>query len=370
MSFVSAGVVVYGTGYYYPPYVYPAPVPIYYPYPYSYSGATYYNSATGAWAHGGAIYGPYGGVVKGGTAYNPTTGAWAQGGAIYGPNGGAGAFSAYNPTTGSYAHGSAVWGPDGASANASWYNARTGISGSTQQNSDAYGRWGSSTISGPNQTVHTQSQSDARGSAGSFSSSTGAKGAGVSGAGGNSAGVVKGAGGNVYAGADGNVYKKTDSGWEKYNNGGWTPVQPSTTSGRPRPACAPERVDRERQHRPACAPERGREPERPDRKPCRADQRHAFGVPAGSFRRHGACRGTGPQGGGSRSEGSNQLENDREARLGGAQRFQQYGAQGDSAASVAWAGGLVGSAARPPHHPGSGPRADTLDGGGEAFVTQ
>jgi len=100
MSYVSAGVVVYGTGYYYPPYVYPAPVPIYYPYPYSYSGATYYNSATGAWAHGGAIYGPYGGVAKGGTAYNPTTGAWAEGGAIYGPNGGAGAFSAYNPTTG------------------------------------------------------------------------------------------------------------------------------------------------------------------------------------------------------------------------------------------------------------------------------
>ena len=41
-------------------------------------------------------------------------------------------------------------------------------------------------------------------------------GAGVKGAGGNSAGVVKGAGGDVYAGADGNVYKKTDSGWQKY----------------------------------------------------------------------------------------------------------------------------------------------------------
>ena len=98
MSYVSAGVVVYGTGYYYPPYIYPAPIPIYYPYPYSYAGATYYNSTTGAWAQGGAIYGPYGGVAKAGYAYNPNTGAWAQGGAIYGPNGGAGAFSAYNPT--------------------------------------------------------------------------------------------------------------------------------------------------------------------------------------------------------------------------------------------------------------------------------
>jgi len=225
LGYVSAGVVVYGTGWYYPPYVYPAPIPIYYPYPYSYAGATYYNAATGAWAHGGAIYGPYGGVAKAGTAYNPATGAWAQGGAIYGPNGGAGAFSAYNPSTGSYAHGSAVWGPNGAAGNADWYNARTGRAGSTSQNSNAYGRWGSSTVAGPNETVHTQSQSNARGSAGSFSSSSGAEGAAVRGAGGNSAGVVKGAGGDVYAGADGNVYKKTDSGWQKYNDGSWSSVQ-------------------------------------------------------------------------------------------------------------------------------------------------
>jgi hypothetical protein len=123
-----------------------------------------------------------------------------------------------------------VWGLDGAAGNASWYNARTGIAGSTGQSSNAYSRWGSSTVSGPNQTVHTQSQSDARGSAGSFSSSTGAKGRGVSGAGGNSAGVVKGAGGDVYAGADGNVYKKTSDGWSKYDNGSWSSVQKPATA--------------------------------------------------------------------------------------------------------------------------------------------
>ena len=127
---------------------------------------------------------------------NPQTGAWAQGGAIYGPNGGAGAFSAYNPSTGSYAHGSAAWGPDGAAGQASWYNANTGRTGSTQQNSNAYGRWGSTTVSGPNQTVHTQSQSNAQGSAGSFTSSSGAKGAGVSGAGGNKSSGSQG--GNDY----------------------------------------------------------------------------------------------------------------------------------------------------------------------------
>jgi hypothetical protein len=288
MGFVSAGVVVYGTGWYYPPYYYPAPIPIFYPYPVTYGAATWYNPATGAWARGGAVYGPYYGA-RGGTAYNPSTGAWARGGAVYGPYGGAGAFSAYNPSTGSYAHGSAVYGPDGAAGNASWYNARTGVSGSTQQNANAYSRWGSSTISGPNQTVHTQSQSDARGSAGSFSSSTGAEGAGVKGAGGNSAGAVKTAGGDVYAGADGNVYKKTDSGWQKYDNGSWNQVQkPQTQAGTRTTGTPPQRAPTE-------------------------------GNLSGATTGQGAGRAQG-------FEQAGQLEQDHQARFGGFQRQQQYGA--------------------------------------------
>ena len=305
MSYVSAGVVVYGTGYYYPPYVYPAPVPIYYPYPYSYAGATYYNPATGAWAQGGAIYGPYGGVAKGGTAYNPQTGAWAQGGAIYGPNGGAGAFSAYNPSTGSYAHGSAAWGPDGAAGQASWYNANTGRSGSTQQNSNAYGRWGSTTVSGPNQTVHTQSQSNAQGSAGSFTSSSGAKGAGVSGAGGNSAGAVKTSGGDVYAGADGNVYKKTDSGWQKYDNGSWNQVQSPSTQ-------------RSAQQGQAAATPRAAPAETPQRATARPASE--TGAPAAAQRPAGSASDAG----GGRFEGMGQLEQDHGARTLGASRQQQF----------------------------------------------
>jgi hypothetical protein len=228
MGFVSAGVVVYGTGWYYPPYVYPAPMPIYYPYPISYGCSVYYSSATGAWAHGGTVYGPYGGAVSGGTAYNPATGAWAHGAAVYGPNGGAGAWSAYNPSTGSYAHGSASWGTTSGSANASWYNARAGTTGSTNQNYNEYGRWGSTQVSGPNQTVNTSSRSNANGSAGQFHSTSGAEGAGVHGAGGKNAGVAKGANGDVYAGADGNVYKHTSSGWSKYDNGSWNPVTKPT----------------------------------------------------------------------------------------------------------------------------------------------
>ncbi len=227
MGFVSGGVLVYGTGYYYPPVVVPGPVPAYFPYPYTYAGNVWYNSTTGAWARGGTVYGPYG-AASAGRYYNPNTGAWGRGGAVYGPYGGAGAWSSYNPTTGAYTHGSAVWGGGSGTANASYYNPRTGISASTNQNVNPYGRWGSSTISGPNQTVNTRSGSNAHGSAGAFSSSTGAEGAGYHNrATGSSGGVVKGSGGDVYAGRDGNVYKHTDTGWSKWNSGGWTPVQPS-----------------------------------------------------------------------------------------------------------------------------------------------
>ena len=232
MGFVSAGVLVYGTGYYYPPVVLPGPVPIYYPYPYSYAGGVYYDSASGAWSRGDTIYGPYG-TATGARYYNPTTGAWAQGGAVYGPNGGAGAWSAYNPSTGSYAHGSAAWSNGSGSANGNFYNARTGVSGSTNQNWNQYSRWGSSTFSGPNQTVNTQSRSNAQGSAGGFNSSSGAQGAGYHNkVTGSSGGVVKGAGGDVYAGRNGNVYRHSDSGWQQWNNGGWNTVNPPSGGGR------------------------------------------------------------------------------------------------------------------------------------------
>ena len=241
MGFVTAGVVVYGTGYYYPPVVVPGPVPIYYPYPYSYVGNVAYNTNTGAWVQGGSVYGPYGGVARGGTTYNPTTGAYGAGGAIYGPNGGAGAFSYYNPSTGGYAHGSASWSNGSGSANASYYNPRTGVTGTTNQNANPYSRWGSSTFSGPNQTVNTQSGSNARGSAGAFQSSTGASGAGYSGVNGNRGGAVKTQNGDVYAGHDGNAYQHTSDGWSKWNDGGWQPVNPpanTRTTGTAQPGAA------------------------------------------------------------------------------------------------------------------------------------
>jgi hypothetical protein len=226
----TAGVVVYGTGYTYPPVVLAAPVPVYLPYPYTYADGVTYYSTTGTWARTGGIYGPYGAAV-GGTYYNPATGAYAGGGAIYGPYGGAGAWSAYNPQTGAYAHGSASWSYGSGAAYASFGNPATGRSGSTTQNWNPYERWGSSTVSGPSQTVHTESGSSAGGSAGAFSSSTGAEGAGYHGAGGNTGGAVRTQNGDVYAGHNGNVYQHSDSGWSKWSNGGWQSVTPPSHTG-------------------------------------------------------------------------------------------------------------------------------------------
>lgn len=186
------GVVVYGTGYYYPPVIIGGVVPVYLPYPYSYAGGYVYHSSTGVWSSGGAVYGPYGGAA---------------------------ARSAYNPATGAYAHGSAVWGPNGGYAHGSFSNPTTGRYGSTSQSWSPYGRTGSSTVTGPNQTVNTQSRSNANGSAGGFSSTSGAEGAGVhNNYNGNNSAAVKTANGDVYAGHNGNVYQQTDSGWSKYNS--------------------------------------------------------------------------------------------------------------------------------------------------------
>jgi hypothetical protein len=328
LGYVSAaGVVVYGTGYYYPPYIWPAPIPIYYPYPYTFSGATWYNPNTGAWARGGTVYGPYGGAVSGGTAYNPNTGAWAHGAAVYGPNGGAGAWSAYNPSTGSYAHGSASWGTNSGTANADWYNARTGVTGSTNQNYNQYGNWGSSTFSGANKTVNTQHQTNAQGSAGSFKSSTGAEGAGVKGAGGNSAGVAKSASGDVYAGANGNVYKHTSDGWSEWNNGSWNPVTPPDKNSQQNASGQTRQQNLSGQTQNASG-----QSTRTSSQNLSGQTRESTGAQArgsgqnlsGETERGGNYRQRFE--GGSQGGGFEQLENDRSARMQGAQRQERFGA--------------------------------------------
>jgi hypothetical protein len=196
--------VVYGTGFYYPPYVYWGPrYPVYYPYPYTYGVAAVYNPYTGAYGVGRVVYGPYGSA---GSA------AW------------------YNPATGTYGHAVTTQNAYGGHTYAQAYNPWTGTYAATSQGHNQYSQWGSTVVQNGNNWAEAQHMTNSNGTVGSFQTSKGSAGAGFSGANGNSGFVAKDANNNnVYAGADGNVYKKDSNGdWSKWNDGSWTPVDPST----------------------------------------------------------------------------------------------------------------------------------------------
>jgi len=77
---VAWGCVVWGSGYYYPPYWgYGGGYPYYYPHYPSYGYGARYNPWTGAYSRGVVAYGPYGGAGQG-ARYNPGTGTSSRGG--------------------------------------------------------------------------------------------------------------------------------------------------------------------------------------------------------------------------------------------------------------------------------------------------
>jgi hypothetical protein len=196
---VAWGCVVWGTGYYYPPYVWHGAYPIYYPH-----------------------YPTYGF----GAAYNPWTGAYTRGAAVYGPYGGAGAAQRYNPTTGTYSRGAVAYGPYGAHGAAQAYNPRTGTSAATRQGSNVYGSWGSTAVQRGDQWASTsRTTNNATGvTQRTTQTSEGGQAARRTGPGGTTA-VAQSGSGDMYAGHDGNVYKKDGDSWQKYDNGGWNNVQ-------------------------------------------------------------------------------------------------------------------------------------------------
>jgi hypothetical protein len=196
---VAWGCAVWGTGWYYPPYVwYGGGFPVYYPF--------YPTYGYGAW-------------------YNPWTGAYGRGAAWYGPYGGAGVGARYNPATGVYSRGAVAWGPGGARGAATAYNPRTGAYGRTQQGAGVYGSWGATSVQRGNQWAETARVTNRR---------TGTTTRVTQGSGGGSAvtrrgpqgtgGVVRTGSGDVYAGRDGNVYRRQGDGWQKYDNGSWGSV--------------------------------------------------------------------------------------------------------------------------------------------------
>jgi hypothetical protein len=171
---------VWGTGYYYPPYIYPGPVPVYRPY-----------------------YATYGVAA----AYYPYNGVYAVGGYAYGPYAAAGRAAWYNPATGAYGRAYTTQYPYGGRSYAWGYNPSTGTAWNTQQGHGYYAQWGNSTVTRGGETYQ----------AGHVVTNYG------------STAVAKGPN-NLYAGHDGNVYKRDDNGnWSKWDNGGWQPVNTQGT---------------------------------------------------------------------------------------------------------------------------------------------
>jgi hypothetical protein len=205
---VAWGCAVWGTGYYYPPYVYyGARYPVYYPH-----------------------YPTYGY----GAAYNPWTGAYTRGVAAYGPYGGAGMASRYNPRTGTYSRGAVAYGPYNARGAGQAYNPRTGAYGATRQGANAYGSWGTTAVQRGDQWATTaRTTNNATGVTKRTTQTSQGTAVSRTGPAGNTSTVGVSNGGDLYAGRDGNVYKKEEGGgFQKYENGGWNNVQEPTPQQR------------------------------------------------------------------------------------------------------------------------------------------
>ena len=196
--------IAYGTGYYYPPYVYwgPRPFPYYVGYPRTYGVGVHYNYYSGGYYAQRSVYGPYGTASRS-AWYNPSTGFYGRSATVQTYAGGATVGQVYNPWTGTY--------------------------GATRQGSNAYSQWGSSVAVRGDQWAQTAHRSNSNGTIAGGRTSEGGRAVGGVGYGG-SAFVGQDKNNNVYAGRDGNVYKKDTSGnWSKYGSGGWSSVPPPAT---------------------------------------------------------------------------------------------------------------------------------------------
>lgn len=189
--------VVYGTGWYYRPYVhYPVyGYPHYWRYPTSYGYGAYYNPATGVYGQRVVAYGPYGGAAAS-SAYNPRTGTYARGRAVWDNDELARQGYRYNPRTGTEAGGNMyydfddnegwregyvsrgdnwVYGEtefDGNTANSNFETSR-GVEGSGQRTWDDGNMSGSGTIEGNNHSGNTSFNRDEDGGSLSIQGSEG-----------------------------------------------------------------------------------------------------------------------------------------------------------------------------------------------------
>lgn len=230
MVIADNGCCVYGTGWYYPPYMH---YPVYYPWPPSYGCGAHYDPVHGVYYGGARYYGPYGGAGWG-ASYNPHTGTYARGAAAYGPYRAGAVGAAYNPYTGGFARGGAVAGPNGSASFIRGYDPSTGRGGAAYSRSNPYASWGGSVVTHGNDWAKGGYYTSSAGSIVGGRTSEGTGGAAWDTK--NGSGFAIRGEDNTYAGHDGNVYRKTDNGWQKYDDGSWGNVQQPGV--RPSPATA------------------------------------------------------------------------------------------------------------------------------------
>ncbi len=249
----AGGVVVYGTGYSYAPYIgatvwYPPPVT------YGYAAAIAWTPWTG-WAVG------FGFGLAFGAAVNWSSGCcW---GYCPAPYWGAMPYARYHGGAAYGWHGAAaVWGPGGWAATSGNVYRRWGSTATVSRTSGGYNAWTGNAWSsqvghsynsvtgrisagqrGAVQNVYTGNYAygqrgatynpttgvSARGGSATYGNAyTGAQNTArwgqVTGPGGQSASAAR-VGNNYYATHDGNVYRNTSGGWQHYDNGGWNSVQ-------------------------------------------------------------------------------------------------------------------------------------------------
>ena len=182
-GFLAWDTLVYGTGWYYPPYLYdwPAYGPIYYPRPVTWGMGAYYNPVRGTYGRYGYAYGPYRGIGVG---------------------------RAWNPATGTYGRAAAAWGPQGSAGFVGAYNPRSDSGGYAAGGSNVYGAWKSAGVKrGDDWARVTAGAGAAGGSTVRWNTSA------------NQGFVHEGRRGDLYAGRDGQVYRNAGEGWQKWESG-------------------------------------------------------------------------------------------------------------------------------------------------------
>jgi hypothetical protein len=248
----SNGLVVYGTGYSYAPYIGPT---VWYsaPVTYGYAANPTWTPWTGwavgfgiGWALGASsnyccyAAAPYWGAMP----YAPYSGAVrtaSGGGAAWGPSGWAATsgnvYQKWGPTTAvsRTSAGYNAWSGNAWSSKVGTsYNSTTGRVSAGQQaavsnvytGNYGYGQRGAT--HNPSTGVSARGGSATVGNAYTGEQTT-AKAGQVAGPGGKSVSAAK-VGNDAYAGADGNIYKKTGDSWQKYDsNGGWSELQKPAT---------------------------------------------------------------------------------------------------------------------------------------------